>query len=423
MKVVLVSTSDFRGGAARAAFRLHQGLRRLGCDSQMLVQSRESDDPRVHAPEGKLARGFAALRPTLEQLPLRILAPAVRLPFSTQWFPDDVNRRLRKLQPQVVNLHWFHKGFLRIESLPRLPSPLVWTLHDMWAFTGGCHYAGDCDHFHSKCGACPQLNSRRVNDLSRWVWQRKQRSWQKADFTLVCPSRWLAGQASQSALFAGRRIEVIPNGIDLERYRPFPKGQARDWLRLPQDKMLILFSAMGGPSNPNKGFQYLAPVMQALHSAGWGDRLGWMLLGETHAEQIAGLPGRVISMGHLHDDLSLALVYAATDILIVPSLQDNLPNAAMEALACGTPCVAFEVGGIPEMVDHLENGYLAQPGDPQSLAAGLEWALGDDDRLSRLAQMARQKAVRAFDQKVQAARYLDLFQELTNPRRAGGSDG
>jgi glycosyltransferase involved in cell wall biosynthesis len=412
VKVLILSTNELEGGAARAAYRLHQGLLEQGTDSHMLVQSRSTEHPRVHAPQAKINRGLSAIRPTLDQLPMALFAPAGRQGFAAQWFPDQLAGRVKRLQPDILNLHWVCKGFLKIETLSHFSAPIVWTFHDMWAMTGGCFYAGDCAAFQQECGKCPKLESRRGNDLSRWVWRRKKRAWRDVAVTVVCPSRWMARQAAQSALFAGRRIEVIPNGLDLQRFRPFERSQARDMLGLPQNKHLLLFSAVRASHNPYKGFSLLPAIFERLSGIGALDQVELVVLGETDAQAVSSMPVHTHLLGHLHDEVSLALAYSAADVLLAPSLQDNFPNSVLEALACGTPVVAFNVGGIPEMVEHQADGYLVDAGDTASFAAGVRWILEDAGRRAVLSGQARQRAVAQFDQSIQVRRYLELYAQL-----------
>ncbi len=422
MRVLHLNTNELEGGAGRAANRLHQGMLSAGIDSQMLVQVRSTAGPRVHGSSTKIGRGIASLRPSLDQAPLYLWGRSALSGFAVQWFPDGLLGQVGHLKPDVVNLHWINKGFLRIETLRRMRLPLVWTLHDMWPMTGGCFHSGECERYTARCGACPQLHSRRQGDLSRWIWQRKQRAWSNIDLTIVCPSAWMAQRAAASSLFGECRIEIIPNGLDVHRYRPVERPLARQWLGLPPDKKLILFSAVRGPINPYKGFHYLPAILSELVASGWQDRVNLVLLGDVQPQDVESVPVPVHRLGHLQDDISLALAYGAADVFLAPSQIDNLPNTVMEALACGTPPVAFRAGGIPEMIEHEANGYLAGPGDIGSLAAGIDWVLQDESRQQRLAEQARLKALRDYDQEAQARRYAGLFEELLakKSRQANG---
>jgi glycosyltransferase involved in cell wall biosynthesis len=417
MKILHLSTTDIDGGAARAAYRLHQGLQAEGVQSQMLVQEASSGDRTVTAPKSSLMQGIARSKITLDVLPLKFLYPRWQRsdPFSLQWLPDRSYDQIQALQPDIINLHWIGAGFIRPQTIARLRQPLVWTLHDMWALTGGCHYSGACDRYQGRCGACPSLQSHSDADVTRWQWQAKAKAWSVANLTIVAPSEWLGKCAAASSLLGNHRIEVIPNGLDLQVYRPIPQAIARDLMRLPMDKKLLLFGAMNATSDPRKGFQLLQPAMQQLSQAGWGDRmhpLELVVLGANAPAQPLDLGFKIHYLGKLGDDLALAAAYSAVDAVVIPSLQDNLPNVVMEAMACGTPCIGFNLGGLPDMINHQTNGYLVRPLEVEDLAMGIQWVLGDGDRLNALSQQARFKAEQAFALGLQAQRYTQLFTEL-----------
>lgn len=412
MNVLLLSTSDFEGGAARAAYRLHQGLHSINVDTQMLVQVKSSDDETVIGPRPNLRRDFAKIRPALESILLKFYPQHQPTSFSTQWLPDFVFPKIQKLKPDILNLHWISDGFLQIETLAKLRQPVVWTLHDMWAFTGGCHYSQTCEAYLDACGCCPQLGSQKEADLSRWNWQRKQKVWRRTNLTIVTPSHWLAKCAKSSSLLKDKRIEVIPNGVDLTIYQPHDRTIARHLLKLPLDRFIVLSGALNLQGDPRKGFELLQIALKQLAQTDWHDRLTLVTFGTSAQvnEQTLGISHR--ALGRLQDDLTLSLAYAAADVFVAPSLQDNLPNTVLEAIACGTPCVAFKIGGMPDLIAHEHNGFLANPFEPNHLAAGIIWVLEQAERWQKLAEAARKKAEQEFSLELQANRYKKLFQTL-----------
>ena len=407
MNVLHLSTSDVDNGGARAAYRLHQGLRSLGCPSQMLVRAKFSSDPTVTAERSPLTK----LAPPLSELPLR-LYPKQQGMFSPQWFPDVLAAKTAELNPDVINLHWVCNGYLRIETLAQFKQPLVWTMHDMWPFTGGCHYSQDCDRYKTSCGSCPQLRSDRAWDLSRWVWQRKARAWKDLNLTLVATSSWMADCARSSSLFKNSRIEVIPLGLDTEQYKPHNRHFAREVLNLPQDRQLILFGAIGGTSDRRKGFHLLLPALQRLSQAGWQDQIELVVFGSSKPEKAIDLGFKTHYVGRLGDDLSLSLVYSAANVMVVPSVQEAFGQTASEAIACGTPVVAFKATGLKDVVDHHQTGYLAIPFDVQDLAKGIAWVLEDKENHQKLQFQCREKALIEWSLEIQANRYLLLYKKL-----------
>jgi glycosyltransferase involved in cell wall biosynthesis len=414
MKILHLSTSDVGGGAARAAYRLHTGLRDLGLDSQMLVQEKSSHDHTVIAPNIRLFQGIAKAKLTFEALPLKFYRQRKNTPFFIQWLPDKIAPQVAKINPDVINLHWVSAAFMQIETLAKLKQPLVWTLHDTWGFTGGCHVIGDCDRYQVSCGACPQLHSHQEKDISRWVWQRKSQAWKNLHLTLVAPSHWLAQSARSSSLFQHRRIEVIPHGLDTHKYRPINQDFAREVHNLPRNKKLILFGAMQATSDINKGFHLLQPALQQLSKAGQKDEIEVVIFGANKPENPPDLGFKTHYLGYLNDDISLATAYSTADVMLVPSLQESFGQTASEALACGTPVVAFNATGLKDIVDHQQNGYLAQPYVVDDFAKGIAWVLEDEQRLQKLSFYAREKAEREFTLELQAHRYTALFQEVIN---------
>ncbi|MBD2511215.1 glycosyltransferase family 4 protein [Nostoc muscorum FACHB-395] len=412
MKVLHLSTHDIGGGAARAAYRLHTGLQDIGLQSQMLVQEKSSNDKTVIAPKIRLFQGIAKAKLTFESLPLKLYTQKKNTPFFIQWLPDRVIPKVAQINPDIINLHWISGAFMQIETFSKLKRPLVWTLHDMWGFTGGCHVIGECDRYKVSCGACPQLNSINEWDLSRWVWRRKVKAWKNINLTLVSPSSWLAECARSSSLFQNLQIEVIPHGLDTQKYRPINQHFARETLKLPQDKKLILFGAIEATSDRNKGFHLLQPALQELSKAGWKDNFEVVIFGASQPENPPDLGFKTYYLGHLYDDLSLATVYSAADVMLVPSLQESFGQTASESLACGTPVVAFNSTGLKDIVDHQQNGYLANPYEVDDFAKGIAWILENEQRLEKLSFYARKKAEQEFTIELQARRYSALFEEI-----------
>ncbi len=414
MKVVLLSNDDLKWGAGRAAYRLHQGLRKLEVDSHLLVQTKLSEDETVIAPKTAIAKSLAKIRPTLNSLPLKLYPQFNQGVYSTQWIPDRLVSQVEQFSPDIINLHDITLGYIQIETLAKFKQPLVWTLHDMWAFTGGCHYSDGCDRYQKSCGACPQLKSNRDWDLSRWVWQRKAKAWKNLNLTIVALSQWMADCAKKSELFQDLPLEIIANGLDLKKFKPIDKKLAKDLLGLPQDKQIILFGAMNATSDRRKGFQLLYPALKLLNQEQWQDKIQLLIFGASQPQNPPKFNFPTEYLGKLNDDIALSLVYSAADVFIAPSQEDNLPNTVLESLACGTTCVAFKIGGMPDLIEHQNNGYLAQPFEIEDLVRGIEWILENSERSGQLGDRARKKVETEFNQTIQTQHYLSLFNRITN---------
>ena len=280
----------------------------------------------------------------------------------------------------------------------------------MWPFTGGCHYSEDCDRYRQSCGSCPLLSSHKESDLSRWVWQRKATAWRDLDLTIVSPSEWMADCARDSALLGKRSIEVIPHGLNTRVYKPIDRTVARQALNLPLSKTLILFGAVRATDDPRKGFHLLQPALSKLLRLNQDGEIELVVFGSAESKTFTDLGYPTHALGQLRDDLSLALAYSAADVMVVPSLQESFGQTASEALACGVPVVAFKTTGLIDIIDHQQDGYLAEPFDVDDFARGMAWVLENPDRHQAMSIAARQKVETKFTLELQAQRYQDLFQ-------------
>jgi glycosyltransferase involved in cell wall biosynthesis len=408
MKPLILSTYDNVGGASRSAYRLHQGLQKIGVDSKILAQIKISHDPKVYGSKSLWGRASTRLRSEINRLPLVLDQRRKPSLFSTQWAPTTVVRLAKTLAPDIINLHWICKGFVRPEDVTLFKKPIVWTLHDMWAFTGGCHYDEECGRYKSACGLCPILNSHRENDPSKWIWTRKKRAWASLDQTVITPSQWLSRCARESSLFRDANIQTIPYGADLSVFKPTEKKVARQKLNLPLNKKIVLFVAFG-LDDPRKGFHHFKSAVENIFNSGHGKDIELAVIGSNNPENELGLKVPVHNLGLINDDKDLALIYSAADVFIAPSTQDNLPNTVIESLACGTPTVAFKIGGMPDMITHGENGYLAAPFRIEDLSQGLIWTLEKPDRLGTLSRVSAERAAQEFPLELQAKRYKDVF--------------
>jgi glycosyltransferase involved in cell wall biosynthesis len=438
MNLLHVNASDISGGAARAAYRIHRSLvvhgEAYGLQSRLRAINRLGDDPTVigGSPAGQ-QRIRRLLQPRLAQLGRRGFCTPIPTLHSNAWPATGLGQELidlhRRDQVDVVQLHWLGDVTLSIEEIGRLPMPLVWTLHDQWAFCGAEHYTSppspgqpvsSDERFTLGYTPASRPSYEAGPDLNRRTWKRKYRAWRRP-IQIVCPSTWLAGCARRSALMADWPIGVIPNPIDLVTWSPLDQRQARALMQLPQHQPLVLFGAMGGTADPRKGADLLLEALQQLRAQVVGtplEQLGLVVFGQSRPAQLPEMGFPIHYSGRLHDDLSLRLLYAAADVFVIPSRQDNLPNTGLEAQACGTPVVAFSTGGLVDIVADRCTGALAEPFDPSSLAASIRWVLEDPHRRHRLGVAARQRAERLWDPARVAGLYVEVYRsamELHKP--------
>ena len=426
--ILQLSSSDSCGGAARAAYRIHRSLVEHGAahclSSQMRVISRLSDDPTViSGPPAGQSPIWRRLQPRLAQQARRGFRTSNPTLHSLAWpatgLGAELQQRHRQGQADLVHLHWLGDSTLSIEVIGPLSMPLVWTLHDQWAFCGAEHYtspplpgksASSDERFAAGYSRASRPSHELGPDLNRRTWLRKRRAWLRP-IHIVCLSQWMADCARRSTLMGGWPITVIPNPIDLNVWAPCDQAQARALLGLPLDRPLVLFGAMGGTADPRKGADLLVEALQPLRSQVAGtplETLELVVFGQSRPAQLPDLGFPIHYSGLLQDDLSLRLLYAAADVMVVPSRQEAFGQTASEAHACGTPVVAFATGGLVDIVHDRLTGALAEPFDSLSLATAIRWVLEDPQRRRQLGAAARQRAERLWD----PARVAGLYGEV-----------
>ncbi|HOY06076.1 MAG TPA: glycosyltransferase family 4 protein [Saprospiraceae bacterium] len=400
MKVLLLNTYT-HGGAAVACRRLENALQEDGVSVKLL-----------HAGETGNRWPFYAER--LSFLPYE-RDKSVRFSFSPANFGKNLSRHPWVQEADVLHLHWINQGFLSVEGIRELidlGKPIVWTLHDMWAFTGGCHYSGDCTHFQQSCGNCPYLGKPSPTDLSHRVWVRKQKAYSPTLRIVTC-SEWLANVARSSSLLKDMQISSIPNPIDTTVFQPVTNEEKRNfWLskNLNPDIPKLLFVAMN-VGEERKGFRFLQEALQKLRAQHADLQLDIVVMGKVQEEALATLPYPVHALGMIRDQQELARIYGASDLFVIPSLEDNLPNTVMESLACGTPVAGFATGGIPEMVGHRQQGFIAPQADSKTLAEGIYWILRQAD-LPLLRRQSREKVEVQYANTIVAKRYLQVYEDM-----------
>lgn len=429
------------GGAAIACLRLLNTLNSLdGIEATMLVQEKKRENKNVKAiVTSWIQKKLAFERFVRERLHFKLFEKnkEVRFAFSTAVSGIDISQHPLVKEADIIHLHWANFGFLSIHSLEKLfalNKPIVWTLHDMWAFTGGCHHSGDCEHYQESCGNCTSyLKHPSPNDLSHTVWQRKSEAFGshslrlrsgnglgtntqsslKDTITIIGCSQWLSNRAKKSSLFKDFEVKAIPNPLDIHLFSPQEKIKSREKLGLPTDKKLILFVA-AKVSVIWKGFSYFQKSLEILkaNNANHED-IELVILGESEAETIQKLPFKAHALGRISDVHQIVSIYSAADVFVTSSIQENLPNTIMEAMACGTPAVGFEVGGIPEMIESQmqPNGFLAKYKSAESLAEGINWVLFEANQ-EELSKNARRKVLENYSEEVVIEKYLEVYRNL-----------
>lgn len=429
LRVVHVSTHDAVGGAARAARRLHAGLLRMGHDSTMFVAHQKSSDPTVQVFQPTVSPGKRlerqGRRAEIQEDFARYEESRPEIYHIGDSFNDDRSpfgaEPLEQLpECDVVNLHVIsgfidHQAFF--SSIPE-HTPVVWTLHDMNSFTGGCHYDYGCGKHTANCGACPQLGSHDEEDLSRQSWRRKHEVYSQIDkdcLHVVGASRWLADEARRSSLLGSFPVTTIPYSLDTQTFAPRDRPDSRFSLDLPQDARVVLFLTDSIVTR-RKGFALLAEALNGLK-----DVPGLLLVSIGNNPAVLENPPIVESIPHrhfdfIHDDHLISTIYSAADLFVIPSLQENLPQTTLEAMSCGTPSVGFDVGGIPDLVRPGVTGELIPVGDVGALRDGIRSLLKDEEKLAQLSANCRRVVVEEYAHDVQAGRYAELYRSLIGAR-------
>ena len=415
MRVLIINTSERMGGAAIAAGRLMDALRNNGIQAKMLVRDKQTNQITVIGLNKSLWRIWQFIWERI------VIWKANHFKKHNLFEVDIANTGTNVIslpelsQADVIHLHWINQGMLSLKDIRRIiesGKPIVWTMHDMWPFTGICHYAGDCDKYTTHCENCPILYKGNKKDLSFHTFQQKKRMLEGSHIHFVSCSQWLGNMAKRSKLIGNHSIVSIPNAINTNLFKPRDKQAARHKLGLPMDKQLLLFGSMK-TTDKRKGIDYLVNACELLAKShpDFCKQLGVVILGKESNLYESLFPFPIYSMNYVNSEKELADIYNAVDLYVTPSLQDNLPNTIMEAMACGIPCVGFNVGGIPEMIDHLHNGYVADYKSAEDFANGIHWALSKGEYAS-LSQEAHRKVLTSYSESAVAKRYIEVYNKI-----------
>ena len=379
MKIIHISTSDKIGGAALAANRLNDAFNQTNDTSKLIVLNESTVNKDVISIAKGKKKYISKLKQIVtESIKRRILNPQYTLSLGMCGYDLCEIKEIR--EADVIYIHWTGFGFLSIKGLAKilnLNKPTIIFMHDMWFITGGCHHSFECELFKSHCLQCSKIGNKKFKNIASITFKLKQKYLTKyKNLHIVTPSNWLADCVRQSALFKSNNIKVIPNLIDTNSFKPIDKQVAREILNLPKDKQIILFGANGGKSDKYKGWDYLVSAISQIER---DDIIIALFGGNISEDDQKQLKYPIYSFGYLHDEYSTMLLYNAADIFVMPSLAENFPNTILESLACGTPVVGFNVGGIPDLIKHQQTGYLVQYKDSNDLTTGINWILNHKD--------------------------------------------
>ncbi|MDH3638402.1 MAG: glycosyltransferase [Gammaproteobacteria bacterium] len=411
IRVLHVCRTESYTGAGIGAYRLHRAMLKEGVDSRMLVINKRRDDPEII--QLALAnRVVLTIWRVLSSRLFQLQRSSNTVYHSLNIFPTGTHRVINRLGSDIVQFHWVGASMISISEMAKVRSPIVWKMPDMWAFSGAEHYMLPHDPKRYKEGYTRQNRPEAETgiDINRLIWAYKRRCWRNSRFTITCPSKWMARCASESTLFRDYKVINIPNPINLEKYKPVPKDEARQTFGLPNRKRLILFGALKATSDRRKGYQYLPDTLRALAKSTDPDQCELVVFGSEGDDDTFLHGYKVHFLGNLVDEAKLVSAYCSADVVVFPAETDNLPNIIKEATACGTPCVAFDVGGLPDMIRHKDSGFLATPYDPGELAEGIRWVFSQPTEL--LSRKVRRYAEKLHDQSSRVADYVKVYREV-----------
>jgi glycosyltransferase involved in cell wall biosynthesis len=420
---VLINTSDSYGGAAIAAFRYGEMLSKLkNIDLNLVVNEKKIRKNWVFGfDKNIIQRLFNFLRFCFERLSFWVIEnnKSVRFAFS----PGNIGRSIHKLDllknADIIHLHWVNKAYLSIDELGKLTKlnkVVFWTLHDMWSFTGGCHHNRGCDNFINECGRCQYLDKRYQGgkDISNSILKEKINKLDTSNLILICPSEWLASLARKSKLFSSTRIYVLPNPVDTSVFKVEDKKNAKLKLGLDPEKKYLLFVA-ANISNEFKGIKYLYEAINELSfNPELQNSIELLVVGGSKSTNDSQLKLKAHNLGYISNQDLMVQIYNAADIFITPSLEENLPNTIMEAMSCGVPCVGFDIGGIPELIDHKITGYVSSYKDVGDLVIGIKYCLEDHDRYRLLSSNSRSKVTLKYSYDEVGKRLVNLYKKALN---------
>lgn len=392
MTILHCNTLEKRGGAARSARRIVECLENNKVETKYYYLFKDGEESK-------------SLIPKIDAIPRLLFSRRKSIPFSTSIFSFGNRRVVKKYNPDIVHLHYINMGLFSIKDIGRFDVPVVWTLHDSWAFTGGCHLPEECENYTLECKNCPALGLDKNIKLSSYILSLKEKHWKNKDITLVCPSNWIAQKAKGSHLFDKNKIIVIPNPINTDVFKPRNREEARKKYNLDRNKKYILFGAINPTGDANKGFKYLKEALSKLHL-----RNTELLLLGTEDKTDAQIPVR--SIGYIDNDKDLSYLYSAADICVNSSLSENLPNVLIESLSCGTPCIGFDTGGIPEIINRQEFGKVVEKYNTEKLAQAIEEILNKGHIYDR--EKMNNEIKEKYGYEIISEKYRNLYKKLTS---------
>tara|TARA_B110000027_G_C16120879_1_gene302882 strand:- start:2124 stop:3350 length:1227 start_codon:yes stop_codon:yes gene_type:complete len=406
MKVIHLSNSN-GGGAGGAAYRIHKSLVEIGFNSEMWVNVSKTKDDTVKSSTNIFKKYLMFVRRNAKKPLMMFLKTKNPILHSPSFLSSSWVKKINSSDADIVNLHWVQHEMLSVSDISKINKPLVWTLHDMWGFCGAEHVSWD-----ERWKDGYNIDNRPMHesgfDLNRWTWLRKKKYWKKP-IQIITSSNWLMGCVKQSKLMQNWPSKTIPNAIDTEFWKPLNKQSARNTFNLPQNGFILAFGSANAIEEPHKGFDLLLEALQKIQRENLIE-LRLVIFGQKKPQKNLPLDMPIHNLGYL-DDAKLKELYSAVDAVVVPSRQDNFPSVAVEAQACGAPVISFNIGGLPDIIEHQNTGYIAKAFNTKDLANGISWVL-ENSEIKKLGHNAKKHVVDNFKSNLVAKKYLETYKEV-----------
>lgn len=414
MRIVHVSNSV---SYSSANTKLHYALRKQNVDSKIIVLSHSGEITETYNLEksfwGKINN---ILKDKLYYLRYGKINTKYGFPFSigSKGYPLYKNNLLKSAD--VIHLHWIC-GILSIKDIQKLQAtgkPMIWTCHDSWPFTGGCHVRYGCTKYMNTCGQCEMIQSDKSHDHSYRVMKRKMKLLSNSHIVFVAPSKWIMESIKNSAIFSGNQVINIPNAINIYKFKPLNEIEIEEEIGTNKwkDNINILFGA-GDTKTPYKGYNYLIKALKLLYekNKSFTKQIVLHIVGKSEKDPGIEDMFQCVYWGYVEKTEKLAAIYNIADFMLYPSLDDNLPNMVMESMACATPVIAFRTGGIPDMINHKQNGFLASYKDEKEMVEGIDWMFNNNQE-NKLGRNAREKVINCYSEEKIAKQHIELYESL-----------
>lgn len=392
MKILICNTLEKKGGAAKSTNRIYESLKNKNVDIEYYYLFKDGQESK-------------SLIPKIDAIPKKLFTKAKKLPFSSSLFSFGRKNVVRKYNPDILHLNYINMGMFSIKEIGSFNIPIVWTLHDSWAFTGGCHLPNSCERYNENCGNCSVLSSKKSFDLSSFIFSQKEKQWKNKNIHIVCPSKWIMSKAKESSLFPQENIHLIPNPINTEVFKPFDKTDSRQMYNLDSNKKYVLFGSVNPFNDRNKGFHLLVDALKKIDTK----NVELLVFGSQNSTPNIDINIPVRNIGFIEDENRLAHLYSAADLTVMTSISENLPNVLIESLACGTPCLGFDVGGIPEIINKEILGNTVKAFDITTLAKSIETMLKNNIYDP---EEIHNDIKKRFDYDIISEKYIDLYNTL-----------